>query len=166
MAEKMIALTEEQFERLISAVGKPAAPPPPPTEEERTKAYVEQIRKGAREAHKLRRFACVSRMTECRFVLVVGPSRTHAGGRILTLEEYRYDEGYELHERDGGRVPNGMTIKSRDGQPPKKYKQWKYERTWKKDLAYFSGADFGEARRELLQVEEIVAPEAAEAAAE
>ena len=164
MAEKMIALTEEQFERLITAVGKPAAPPPPPTEEERTQAYVEQIRKGAREAHKLRRFACVSRLTECRFVAVVAPSKAHKGGRIITLEEYRYEEGYELHEKDGGRVPDGMTIRSREGQPSKKFKQWKYERTWKKDLAYFSGADFEESRRELLSVEELVAEAPAVAA--
>lgn len=164
MAEKMIALTEEQFERLITAVAKPAAPPPPPTEEERTQAYVEQIRKGAREAHPLRRFACVSRLTECRFIAVVAPSRVHPGGRIITLQEYRYDDRYELHEKNGGRVPDGMTIRSRDQQPTKKYKQWKYERTWKKDLAYFSGADFADSKRELLQAEEIVegAPAAAE----
>lgn len=161
--DRQIVLTEEQFERLISAVAKPTAPPPPQTEEERTQAYVEQIRKGAREAHKLRRFACVSRLTECRFVLVVGPSRTHAGGRILTLEEYRYDEGYEVHEKDGGRVPDGMTVRSRDGQQTKKFKQWKYERTWKRDLGHFSGTSFEAAQRELIDCKEIVAESVAAA---
>ena len=62
-----------------------------------------------------------------------------AHGIVCQIPNYRYPEGIEAHQDDGGIVPNGMPIRDGNGALTTVYKDWKYDEFWKADLNTFVG---------------------------
>lgn len=146
MAEKQVVMSEEQFEKFLAKIGSSGAPPgvtpgvDPMTPDERVKLVVEQMRKGEnREAHTIDKIDVVSARTGARFAAIVASSKSDPNGRVLTLEDYVFPDGIEVHRADGGVVPDGMIIKTPKGELTKQYKQWRWTEFYQNDLREYVG---------------------------
>jgi hypothetical protein len=82
---------------------------------------------------------CVSEISGSKFTAVVCASRTFPNGRVVKLENYRYATGSDTNEREGGLVPNGITVKNKSGTPTTEWHQWRWENFWKADLCHYVG---------------------------
>jgi hypothetical protein len=70
-------------------------------------------------------------------------------GVVCEIPNYAYPDGWDRHQNEGGRVPNGMDLympgmldsgESSGGRVRSPaYKQWLYESFWKADLQFYIG---------------------------
>lgn len=146
---KDITLSEDQLNRLIqdaskSAVAAYVAAHEPPKPEDMTAdgqfhRWVDNMKGHDRPATPMRKVACKS-PTGATFVAVVADSRTHPGGRVINLEQYRHPEGVDRYQADGGLVPDGFPMAGGDGKASSSlYKQWRWESFYQADLRSFVG---------------------------
>jgi hypothetical protein len=61
--------------------------------------------------------------------------------RVVRLEDEVYPAGIALHAKDGGMVPDGLTILQRDGQKTASYKQWYWQAIRKPLFTDYVGRD-------------------------
>jgi hypothetical protein len=137
----LLHMTDDQLTRLIDSL-RQAPPPPEATEEEKFKA----IEKMAAERPLFPEFkhGRVKSRTGATFVPRIVASRTHPKGRVVDLLEYQYPDGVDVPQDMGGLAPTGMAI-SHTGEGgfryTTRYKQWRYETFYRKDLTDYVGSD-------------------------
>jgi hypothetical protein len=137
---KMVTMTEEQFQALITAV-RPAPPPPALSEEEQFHALerLASERPTLKEIPQQR----VRSRTGATFIPRVVCSRPFPKGRVVELLEYTHPEGLDRRIEEGGLVPDGL-LPGKEGQSargnPIQFKQWKYTNFWKRDLETYVGS--------------------------
>lgn len=147
MADKQYTLTDEQFKTLLGELkagqGKMAPPGVSPyTPDEQVGMFVDQLRKGEnREAHKLEDITCQSQITGAKFTAVVCTSKAYPAGRVLSLKDYEYPVGSDVHVTEGGLVPEGLAIKNKAGEGTKEWKQWRWINHYQQDLKTYVGRD-------------------------
>ena len=60
-------------------------------------------------------------------------------GIVFTLVDYAYPEGIEVHQSDGGIVPDRLPVKDPDGRYNPAYKQWRWTEFLQRDMRSFVG---------------------------
>ena len=149
MAEKNYVLSEDQFRELLAAATKSnqAMAPvgvQPLSPDQQVNVFVDAMKKGNledRPLHKIEKIACMSLETGSSFTAVVASSKTFPEGRVVTLEDYAFPPGIDMHVDEGGLVPNGMALKLKDGSETKDFKHWKWLNYYQKDLQRYVGRD-------------------------
>lgn len=142
MADKTYTLTDEQFAQLLARTGAPAAPQgPAPSPDEQMRAQLAAIRSGGQEPPPVSGVRCTSPDTGSTFIAIL------FRGKVVRLEDYARPASAAKHVAEGGRVPDGLTINDRNGQPTALFRQWAWTEFWKADLSRFNGKDEAWIRR-------------------
>lgn len=108
------------------------------TPEESRKKLIAELKGLNRPLPPCRRERRRSLETKATFIALIVPNSFFPNGRVEKLEEYTHPEGSDVHESDGGLVPDGMSIKHPNtGVLQPKFKQWRYERYMLEDSRRF-----------------------------
>jgi hypothetical protein len=148
-------MTSEQFDAAIKAAAEAGA-----------KVAVEAMRASgpAAPTGRVRDAQDVAGMTDETFAAMVADRRGHdrpaipeervencestsgarftaviSHGKVKVLENYEHPAGAEIHQAEGGIVPDGFPIRDTHGKLEPKFKQWKWEAFWQADINTFIG---------------------------
>jgi hypothetical protein len=143
-----IRLTKAELVEMLSAAAGAAAKaaieaakgPPVGTQDEQFRAFSEAMHpKVQPSAAPEIREHCTSPATGATFVARVVRSRAFPQGRIVDLEDYTYPSGVELAQAAGGLVPDGIPIKTPQGELMPIYKHWRWTTFYQADLGAWVG---------------------------
>jgi len=129
--------TEAAIAGLAARSSTPQAPPmafedaDPDTQ---FKAMMDARRGKDRPPKSISKVAAHSEDTGATFLAVIDD----ATGVVFRLDAYTFPDGVDRHMPDG-RVPDGLQIHDKNGQPTIVYKQWRWENFWQADLRRFIG---------------------------
>jgi len=145
---KTIQITEAELDAKIAAAvqagaqsaiaafqsmpqSQPAAPvmPPPDATEGGQYDRILKALKGTPAPPEKEPFWARSPLTGASFRV-----RVDNQGIIRNLLDYTYPPGSDVHEEDGGLVPNGAPIKDDKGGLDPHFKQWRWTTYWQADL--------------------------------
>lgn len=112
------------------------------TADDRFKDTMDHMRGRNGEQHPEEEHACESPATGATFKARVIRSRSFPKGRVVELLEYTEPAGYDVHTSDGGLVPDGVPIRSKEGSFTPQFKMWRYQTFWRRDLSEFVGKPF------------------------
>lgn len=141
---KDITLSEEQLALTIRTAVQAAlaaAPKPEKTPEQEWAEGRENAKQFDEHYAQFKRVACLSPLTRATFDAVIAPSSAFAAGRIVNFDNYRYPEGVDKPQDEGGLAP--MAILEPDGiggyKPTQQWRQWRYENFDLIDRRHFVG---------------------------
>jgi len=160
--DRQIVMSDEQFSKLLETLAQQNQAHQPDMKkmsiDEQVAATKAMI--ADRPPHEIEEIPVVSPDTKAKFTAICTKSLTFPAGRIVSVKDYTYPDGVEEHIREGGLVPEGMTIRLPSGQYDKNYKQWRWVNFFQKDLRTFVGKDVGWLKRFMLLAKAAEEPQA------
>ena len=75
------------------------------------------------------------------FTAIVVPSRTHKTGRVVRLDDYKFPADIEVPQAQGGKAPDNMRIRHKDGAHTKEFKHLLWSNDYQADLRQYVGRE-------------------------